>query len=174
MRRDFRKLAVVCVLMLLAAPVFAQSIAFSPSAPKGGDTVVATLTQPFNCSAQMPVLSTGPSGSITLDTVLPYGIVHCPFIPVPEPLTTVHTVTLGALPSGTYAVTWNISLGQPSGDPMLLTSTSASLVVAPGVTANGAAVLDPLPALSTWALVALAGLCALFGLRRKSVEVRRR
>lgn len=132
MHRDLCKLGLVCVFVFFVRPAIAQSISFSPPAPTGGETVVATLSQPYNCAAPQPMLTASSADSFTFDSILPDGIVNCPFIPFPPPTTSSFPITLGSLSQGTYAVTWNIYLSQSSGAPILLSSTSASVVVMPG------------------------------------------
>ena len=132
MNQDYCKLGLVCIFVFFARVAIAQSIAFSPSAPTGGETVIATLSQPFNCAAQQPALTARSVDSFTFDSVFPDGIVNCPFVPDPPPTTSSFSVNLGSLSPGTYAITWNIYLSQMSGMQLLLSSTSASLVVTPG------------------------------------------
>ena len=164
MRLDVCKPLVACALLWFAAPAFALSIAFAPASPAAGTAVSAVLTQPFNCAVMPPQLKAVGAGSLTLESIAPDGVVHCPFIPIPEPTTSTYTVDLGALSQGTYAVTWNVYLyHQETGERELLSSQSASLVVAPG---GGGPPPVTIPALSTWALLSLAGLCGVFGMRR--------
>jgi hypothetical protein len=136
MHQDFCKLGLVCAFVLVARLAIAQSIEFSPAAPTGGEAVFATLSQPFSCEAQQPALTASSADSFTFDSIFPYGIVNCPFIPFPPPTTSSFSVSLGSLLAGTYTVTWNIYLSQSSGAPTLLSSTSASLVVMPAVVAG--------------------------------------
>ena len=135
MHQDFCKLGLVCFFVFFARLAIAQSITFSPPAPTADETVVATLSQPFDCAAQQPELTASSADSLTFSSILPSGIVNCPFIPFPPPTTSSFSVNLGSLLAGTYVVTWNIYLSQSSGSPTLQSSTSATLVVRPGVIA---------------------------------------
>jgi hypothetical protein len=132
MHRDLCKLGLVCFFVFFARLAIAQSIAFSPPAPTGGEPVVATLSQPFDCAAPQPALTASSANSFTFDSIIP-SIVNCAFVPFPPPTTSSFSVSLGSLSAGTYAVTWNIYLSQSPEAPMLLSSTSASLVVMPGM-----------------------------------------
>lgn len=129
MHRDICKAGLACVFVLFARATIAQSISFFPPAPMSGETVAATLSQPFNCAAPQPTLSASSADAFTFDSILPDGIVNCAFIPFPPPATSDFLVNLGSPLPGTYTVTWNIFLNQSSGAPTLLSSTSASLVV---------------------------------------------
>ena len=133
MHRDFCKLGLVCVFVFFARSGIAQSITFSPPAPTADETVVATLSQPFNCAAPQPELTASSADSLTFSSILPNGIVNCGVIPFPPPTRSSFDVSLGSLLAGTYAITWNIYLSQSPAAPTLLSSTSASLVVLPGV-----------------------------------------
>lgn len=164
MRPDVCRHLVASALLLCCAPALALSIAFSPASPSAGEAVGAILTQPFNCAVMPPRLKEAAAGSITFESLVPDGVVHCPFIPDPPPTVSVHSVDLGALSPGTYAATWNVYLYESSGVQTLLESTTASLVVAPG--GGGPAPVNPIPALSAWTLFAMGGLCAGIGLRR--------
>jgi len=134
----------LAALLALGATMFvhAQStIAFSPAAPLSGQTIAIDFTAPFNCAAQPPSLTRQTPDSLTYDTVLPSGVVNCPFIPWPPPIASTFTVTLGSVPPGSYAVTWNTYVSKNSGSPTLVSSTAATLVVAAapalGVGVNG-------------------------------------
>ena len=137
--RDLCKLVLVSAFVIFDGEAIAQSISFSPRFPTSAETVVATLTEPFNCTAQQPTLSASSVSSFTFDQILPNGIVNCPFIPSPPPATSAFLVNLGLLPAGNYTVTWNIYLSQSPEPPRLLSSTSASLVVTPR---NGAVTIS--------------------------------
>lgn len=109
-----------------------QTIGFSPTAPLSGQAISIVFTEPFDCAAQPPTLAQQTPGSLVYESLLPPPgtIFNCPFIPFPAPATTTLTVALGALPPGTYAVTWNTYQSQNSGSPMLLSTAAATLVVA--------------------------------------------
>jgi hypothetical protein len=131
MIRTACKLTFVCVLVFLARAGMAQSIAFWPPAPMGDETVVATFSQPFNCTAEQPTLVASSAESLTFSSTFPDGIVNCGFIPDPLPLTSSFYVALDPLPSATYAVTWNIYQAQPTGSPTLLATAASTLTIAP-------------------------------------------
>jgi len=165
MRPDLSKLSrVALVLLLCSQSAHAQSIAFSPDHPSAGNTIYVTFRQPFNCTARAPALVDSTTDTLTFSSTLPSGIVHCPFIPVPEPTTSTFNLALGTLAAGTYAATWNEYLDQSPNPPKLLSTTTATLVVGAGV--NGPIGVTTTPALSTWSLLGLAGLCGALGLRR--------
>ena len=170
MQLDPRKLILVCFLLSFTRLASAQSIAFQPGLPTSDQSVIALLTEPFNCAAPQPVLADRSANTLTIESLFPNGIVNCPFVPFPPPTSSRFGVSLGMLAPGKYAVTWNLYLAQSSGMmPTLLASKSTSLVVsaAPGPGAGGGpAPLDPLPALSSWAMLALGSLCAALGARR--------
>jgi len=139
MHRDHCKQIFVCVLFSFCHLAFAQ-ITFVPQAPTGGEMVAVTFTEPFNCAARQPALTASSTGSFTFTSTLPSGIVQCPQIPFPIPENSSFTISLGLLSAGTYTVTWNYYLDQAPEPPRLLSSESASLVVAAGA---GALVLSP-------------------------------
>jgi hypothetical protein len=144
MYRDLCQLGLVCACVASAhaaiAQAIPQSITFSPAVPTSAHTVVATLSQPFNCAASAPSLTASSADSVTLDSSLPdpSAIVNCAFVPIPPPTISNFPITLGALPPGTYRVTWNIYQNQATGPALLRSSKSASVVVAPG--ADGRAI----------------------------------
>lgn len=165
MHPDLSKLSrLALVLLLCNQSVHAQSIAFSPAHPSAGDTISVTFRQPFNCTAPVPALVESTTHSLTFSSTLPSGVVHCPFIPVPEPTTSTFNLALGTLAAGTYAATWNEYLDQSPDPPRLLSTATATLVVGAGI--NGPIAVATTPALSTWSLLALAWLCGSLGLRR--------
>lgn len=131
MHRDLCKRLFAGVLFSFCAPAFA-SITFSPPAPTAGEAVSVTFTEPYNCAARPPALTAGSTGSFTFVSMFPSGIVHCPQIPYPIPDYSNSTLSLGLLSAGTYTVTWNYYLDQAPDPPRLLSSESASLLVAPG------------------------------------------
>jgi len=139
MHRDHCKQIFVCVLFSFCHLAFAQ-ITFVPQAPTGGEMVAVTFTEPFNCAARQPALTASSTGSFTFTSTLPSGIVQCPQIPFPIPENSSFMISLGLLSAGTYTVTWNYYLDQAPEPPRLLSSESASLVVAAGA---GALVLSP-------------------------------
>ena len=133
MRNGFCRLTLLCAVLIAPRLGLAQSITFSPPAPKSGETISVTFTEPFNCAALAPVLATSSADSFTFASTLTDGIVNCPFVPFPPPATSSFTVSLGVLPAGTYGVTWNDYLRHVAdGSTTLLGSAKATLVVAPG------------------------------------------
>lgn len=125
------KLGFICVFVFIARAGIAQSIAFWPPAPTGGETVVATFSQPFNCTAKQPTLVESSANSLLFSSTFPNGIVNCAVIPDPPPLTSSFYVNMGVLSPGTYAVTWNIYQSQSPAAPTLLSTTSSILTIAP-------------------------------------------
>ena len=126
-----RAVALACAIS--SSCVLAQSISFSPSSPSGGQIVVATLSEPFNCAAPQPTLKASSANSFTFESILPYGPVNCPLIPFPPPTTSNFSASLGPLLPGSYALNWNIYQQQASGTPLLLSSTSAAILVGPAL-----------------------------------------
>jgi hypothetical protein len=120
------------MLALFGRLAIAQSITFSPLAPKSDEPVIATLTEPFDCAPQ-PVLSERSNDAFVFQSTLTDGIVHCPQIPFPPPNRTSFDLSLGLLPSGTYGVTWNVYLKHVAdGSTTQMSSMSASVTVTPG------------------------------------------
>jgi len=159
----FVKFAGCCLLAIAAPWVHAQSISVSPASPTSSDAITATFTQPFDCTAPQPALVDRSGASLTFESVLPSGIVNCPFIPVPPPQVSQFSAALGTLGAGMYTVTWKIYRAQPSGSPQLLSTASAAFTVA---AARGAGTsVASTPALSAWALLLLVAGCALLALR---------
>lgn len=140
----------------------AQSITFSPSNPAGGQTVTATLSQPFNCDAY-PQLSASTGASFTFKSILPSGIVNCGFIPVPQPLTSDASIVLGALSPGTYSVVWNFYQSQNPDPPIFQSSVTATIVVGPSP-AVPLSDPDPVPALSIGSMWIFGSLCGAIGM----------
>jgi hypothetical protein len=159
----FVKFAGCCVLFIAAPWVHAQSINVSPAIPTSSDAITATFTQPFDCTASQPALVDRSGASLVFESVLPNGIVHCPFIPVPPPQVSEFSASLGTLGAGMYTVTWKIYRAQPSGSPQLLSTASASFIVTAARGAGAAVAFTP--ALSAWALLLLVAGCALLALR---------
>jgi hypothetical protein len=127
------QLMLLCILFVGPRLGLAQTIGFSPSTPKSGDPISVTFTEPFDCAALTPVLTASSSSSFTFASTKTDGIVNCPQIPVPPPTTSEFVVKLGILAAGTYDVTWNTYLRHVSdGTTVLVSSTTGSLVVAPG------------------------------------------
>lgn len=143
MVRSFCKAAFLCALLLLGRVAAAQSITFSPAAPRSDEAVIATLTEPFDCAPQ-PVLAQRSEHAFVFESTLTDGVVQCPFIPFPPPNRTSFDMRLGLLPAGAYAITWNVYLKHVAdGTTTRVSSTPASLVVAagsmaisPGITGN--------------------------------------
>jgi hypothetical protein len=162
-RNRFTRFAGCCVLAIAAPWVHAQSIGVSPASPTSSDAITATFTQPFDCSAPQPSLVDQSGTSLTFESVLPNGIVNCPFIPVPPPQVSQFSAALGTLGAGMYTVTWKIYRAQPSGSPQLLSTASASFTVSAARGAGAAVAFTP--ALSAWALLLLVAGCALLALR---------
>ena len=133
MCREFRNCILAVVCLFLSDLVFAQSITFSPAAPSGGQPLFATLSEPFTCAAPQPALKASTAGSFMFESVLPTGLVNCPFIPNPPPTTSSFSVNLGALAPGNYTITWNIYQQAPSESPVLLASTTSTVVVGPAL-----------------------------------------
>jgi len=160
-------------LVLLACPLasFGLDITFAPAAPNASDAVTVQFSQPFNCAAPTPTLVAQSADSLAFQSILPNGIVNCPFIPVPPPVASNFDVPVGALAAGTYAVTWKIYLAQSMGDPQLLASANASLTVS-AARADGTAAAVPTPTLSLGSLLALALLSVGLGLRRLQLLTR--
>jgi hypothetical protein len=131
MQRNLRKRAFVGILFFSWHQAFA-AVTFSPTAPTAGESVAVSFTEPYNCAAKPPVLTESSTGSFTFVSTYPSGIVQCPQIPYPIPENSISTVSLGLLSAGTYTVTWNYYLDQTPDPPRLLSSESASLMVAPG------------------------------------------
>jgi hypothetical protein len=126
-------LVLACVLSVPAwCGTPAPAITFVPAHPTSRDSTVATLSVP-NCGTTSTFVVNG--AQITVTTSAPGGC------GTPPPFT---TVTLGALPAGTYQVQWF--------EQQVLTAT-APLVVA-------AVAVDSTPLLQPWALLLLAGACA--------------
>jgi hypothetical protein len=113
----------------------AQTITFSPPMPASDTPVTVTLTEPFDCAPQ-PLLVARVDGAFRFQSTLTDGVVQCPFIPFPPPNRTSFDETLGLLPAGTYAVTWDVYLKHVAdGSTALVSSTSATLTVAAGALA---------------------------------------
>ena len=159
MYRRVGRFVVLCALLFSEHVVRAQTIAFLPPAPSIGEIVRAQFSEAFNCAAPVPALTARSGSAFTFESVLSSGVINCPQVPFPPPQTSNFTVSLGALPQGTYSVTWNIYTNI-SGTRTLLFRSTASLTVNAGVGASVAAA----PALSPWATLVLAGLCAVCGL----------
>jgi hypothetical protein len=159
MSARFRRVSLLALLSCIAGAAQAQSIGFSPAAPSSSDAVSAQLSISFDCTIPLPVIADRSGTAITLQSVAPNGIVHCPFIPVPPPSTSHFSVDLGALPAGSYAVTWNVYRMQDMGPDKLVSTVTANLNVSPAVVTAGNAVAA-LPALSDWSLLALGCVCA--------------
>ena len=131
MQRDLRKRAFVGVLFFFCHLAFA-GVTFSPPAPTSGEAVAVSFTEPYNCAVRPPALTESSTGSFTFVSTYPSGLVQCPQIPYPIPENTISTISLGLLSAGTYTVTWNYYASQAPDPPRLLSSETATLVVAPG------------------------------------------
>jgi hypothetical protein len=154
--------AIAGALLCFAQVLHAQTIATDPAEPTSASALTLDFIQPFDCAAPQPTLTSWSGDALVFESVLPYGVVHCPAIPAPPPQTSRFEVPLGTLAAGTYRATWNIYRAQPSGAPQRLSTASASFTVAE-VRPAGAQVAFT-PTLSTWTLCALAVLCALAAL----------
>jgi len=131
MQRNLRMRAFVGILFFSCRLAFA-AVTFAPTAPTAGESVAVSFTEPYNCAAKPPVLTESSTCSFTFVSTYPSGIVQCPQIPYPIPENSISTISLGLLSAGTYTVTWNYYLDQTPDPPRLLSSESASLLVAPG------------------------------------------
>jgi len=161
-------------LALLMLPVYvgAQSLAISPAAPHGGDTLAVQFTESFNCTAPTPGLQGQQGNVFTFESVLPAGIVNCAFIPFPMPTESRFSAELGPLAMGDYRLTWNTYRAQADGSRQFLWTVSKDFHVAAPSVVTGAAVATT-PALRPTALLALAGALGAVALfRRRTVRIR--
>jgi hypothetical protein len=156
-RKTFGTSALAVIVAAYSHHASAQSINFSPLQPVAGQAITAVFSEPFNCVAPTPALTTSTATTFTFASTLPNGsgIFNCSFIPAPPPTLSTFAVPMGSLPMGNYTVNWNIYQTQTSGPPTLLASTSAALVVTKGLIAAPGGGVDSTPALSIGSLLAL-------------------
>ncbi len=163
MRRCVLLLSSICAAGLPATLAVAQSISFSPTAPRAGDTVRVLFSEPFDCAAPVPRLSARLADGFVFESLFPSGIVNCPIIPSPPPKTADFSVVLGVLPAGSYNVRWTMYVSDATGAPKLVSDSSAPLIVTATVAAP-----RPAPTLSPASLLLLGVCCALaVALRRR-------
>jgi len=127
--------AVASACVVFTHCLLAQSVTFSPPTPSGGEMVFATLSEPFNCAAPQPTLEASSGNSFTFTTVLPYGPVNCRLVPSPPPTTSNFSTSLGTLSPGSYTLTWEIYQQQATGTPLLVSTTSDTVLVGPAAAA---------------------------------------
>lgn len=132
MSRFSSKRALFGAILVVSPFASAQTITFSPAAPKSDEPLTVTLTEPFDCAPQ-PVLSDRLDHAFVFRSTLTDGVVQCPAIPYPPPNRTSYDLRLGLLPAGSYSVTWNVYLKHVAdGTTTPVSSTSASVAVAAG------------------------------------------
>ena len=126
------QLALLCILLAEPRLGLSQTFEFSPPTPKSGESITVTFTEPVDC-APPPLLTASSAGSFTFESTQTDGVVHCPFIPSPPPMSSSFPVSLGVLAAGSYEVTWNFYLRHTAdGTTTFLGKLSGPLVVAPG------------------------------------------
>lgn len=160
------------VLLLGPTVAAAQSVAISPAAPHAGQAVAAEFTESFDCAAPTPSLAAQQGNAFTFESVLPYGIVHCPAVPFPMPEYSNFSGDLGPLTAGNYRVTWNMYQAQADGSRAFLWTVSKDFAVAVPSVVSGAAVATT-PMLQPAALLLLAGSLAALALRRRRATAAR-